>query len=672
MNYIYATRDHFDKIDALWKKDRSKLGMYPAGAFLKDIDERKLLIALDQNESIKGYLLFRIIKSKQSIGIVHLCVDSNFRGAGISLALLDKLKVDVKGKFKNIRLNCRSDYLDANKFWEKNGFRPKNVKNSRGKDQSIFLRTWVLQLEYEDLFTSFGDQDKIRAMVDYNTILELKNDFDHLLNGSWMHDDVLFYYSDTIFNKLSIINSEKIDFSLLKENVRGFLEISSSHEIIHNISKCFHEKDENVVNLTDFELNQLSTACASHLKYFITDNQNFNRIKPIVSDLYDVKILNTEEFVLNIDQLVFTDQYFPEKLLIEGISMIDFCSNDIENLVIDYKLHDQEANLFKTSLVKTIGSNKSYAKIIKIKEESQALFIYEVEDKKINIRNIKLKSSMMKNTLFSFILKYIIDECLANSFELICVDEFSLTDDELGILDSFGFYRSYDNTYFKIIIRKIFERDNFIDTVSKIVNTDIEVIFDCDTFILEKRLWPSKFIESNIPCYIIPIKSYYAKALFDKIAVSQDIFSSENPVIWNNTGIYYRAVNPNVEKFPARILWYVSEEKNFGRTKGIVACSLLEKVEIGPAIDLYTKYKNYGIYNWDDHILKLAKGKKRKNIKVLKFSSTEVFPNVISYNRLETLIRDRKESFNNLQSPLKVHEAVFFSIYHLAGLKFTL
>ena len=79
-----------------------------------------------------------------------------------------------------------------------------------------------------------------------------------------------------------------------------------------------------------------------------------------------------------------------------------------------------------------------------------------------------------------------------------------------------------------------------------------------NTFSLEKLLWPLKIKDAEIPCYIVPIKPYYARELFDTKAAKAELFGVQPSLIWSKENVYYKNVHPNVEKFPARILWYAS------------------------------------------------------------------------------------------------------------------
>ena len=45
---------------------------------------------------------------------------------------------------------------------------------------------------------------------------------------------------------------------------------------------------------------------------------------------------------------------------------------------------------------------------------------------------------------------------------------------------------------------------------------------------LEKALWPLKISDSNMPCYIVPIRASYAVQLFDENLANQETCLFEN------------------------------------------------------------------------------------------------------------------------------------------------
>jgi hypothetical protein len=119
---------------------------------------------------------------------------------------------------------------------------------------------------------------------------------------------------------------------------------------------------------------------------------------------------------------------------------------------------------------------------------------------------------------------------------------------------------------------------------------------------------------------------------------------------------------PDIEKeVPARILWYISEDKNFkGRSKQIIACSYLDDVYKDSAKKLFKSFKHYGIFKWKE-VVSIAKNDADKVIKALKFSDTEIFDKGIPFNKCLEIANVN----NNFQTVTKINNERFNEIYSL-------
>ena len=78
---------YFTEVISLADKNRVTLGFLPKGAFQCYADEGNILAALDKNDHVCGYLLFRTSKTKSEATIVHLCCDELARGKGVARLL---------------------------------------------------------------------------------------------------------------------------------------------------------------------------------------------------------------------------------------------------------------------------------------------------------------------------------------------------------------------------------------------------------------------------------------------------------------------------------------------------------------------------------------------------------------------------------------------------------
>ncbi|HAU54385.1 MAG TPA: hypothetical protein DCW66_14545, partial [Sphingobacterium sp.] len=80
----------------------------------------------------------------------------------------------------------------------------------------------------------------------------------------------------------------------------------------------------------------------------------------------------------------------------------------------------------------------------------------------------------------------------------------------------------------------------------------------------------------------------------------------------------------------------------------------------------FNKYKKYGIYDWNKHIKPMTNGDENKEIKILKFSHSEVFQNTIPYKQLLEILKAANQAHNNFVSPVKIKSQIFADIYRIA------
>ncbi|MDB9484919.1 N-acetyltransferase, partial [Dolichospermum circinale CS-537/05] len=179
---------------------------------------------------------------------------------------------------------------------------------------------------------------------------------------------------------------------------------------------------------------------------------------------------------------------------------------------------------------------------------------------------------------------------------------------------------------------------------------------------IERRLYPLKITDAEIATYIIPIKSRWAKELFDKELAEEGIWRAKEELALKREVVYYSSKRKM--KYPGRILWYVTaspDDKNSSAILGAIrACSRLDEVTIGKPKDLYKTYRRLGIYSFQD-VLKTAQEDLSKDIKAVKFSDTELFTNPIRFADIKTIINRPIQ----LQSSSKISPEEFTMLYNI-------
>lgn len=680
-----------EEIKALGKKNAKTLGLFPEGAFNDHARKKWIIAATDQN-TLHGYLLYRINQSKRTIHIVQLCINEAFRNKGIASKLLEYLKGKFKRFFRGIALNCREDYVSATDLWKKNGFRNIKRYRSRSKDEK-YLITWWYDFGTPDLFSRVQQQSpSINAMLDTSVIIKLR-DIDNdpnvesaALLGDWIDDDVKYYYSMEVFTEIE----RDID-KARAQKTRQFLnqfqlvrnDPESCNEAFKKLSKFLPGTSENDKS----DKKQLAECAVAGLDYLISVDEGLLGKSNLIYEIFGLQVVRPTDFILIMDHQLNNNNYYEFKR-VAGVSnylQVNIEPNEIQYLTSifqDKKLGEKKHTL--RDKITAIVSNKRQGvfKIIKnIEQNPIAIWGGFKKGDCFNVEILRTVNHKLSKTLLNQIISDVMRVCRDKKINLIIISDQILDKESEFIISNLGFKKK-ENGWIKLsfyeltTFEKIVHSNSLFKEYFDVVNIKRFLDAYSNTFhiddlklTVERMLFPCKFVDVNIPTYIIPIKPYWASQLFDHMIASVDIFGSSPKLMWNRENVYYRSVKPVNEKVPSRILWYSSNDKfKTDRKKAIVACSYLDEVIIGSAKNIFSKLKHYGIYEWN-HIFELAKKDAYKEIKAIRFSDTELFHKPVYIDRINNVFKKYKRKPNTFASPVKVNPDIYNEIYKLGMVK---
>src|SRR5690606_36222924 len=179
---------------------------------------------------------------------------------------------------------------------------------------------------------------------------------------------------------------------------------------------------------------------------------------------------------------------------------------------------------------------------------------------------------------------------------------------------------------------------------------------------LERHLSPAKFTDLDIPCFIVPIRPYWAAELFDTGLASQTLLGLPPELGFGLENAYYRSAQPRVLTAPGRILWYVSKDARYVGTGAIRAASYLDEVVVDRPKPVFSRFRRLGIYTWHN-VYKTAKNSVDTPIMAIRFSGTELLRSPISWGELQYALEAHAGHGNPLASPIQITNDLFFSLY---------
>lgn len=681
---VRTDRGLINQVVELGTKNSKTLGHFPEGAYFEHARKGFLLCAFESQELL-GYLLFYIVQSKNSIKIIQLCTSNTARKRGISVALLDALKEKFRESFKGITLSCRTDYIAASALWEKYGFKAMDKVRSRSIKEN-WLYKWWYDFGNHDLFSlSQSTSSTLKVVLDANIIIKLRSNEAEDKSGTnylledWLIDTVDYYYAPEIYNEIKRDGDDqraRKTRSFLSEFTEAKFDPDIRDEIFQAIDTIISGNSPN--DLSDKR--QLSECIASDIPYFVTTDEKVLDADDQVNQLFGIRILRPIDMILLIDQNNNKADYVSTRIAGVNYDYNSLKSKEIDSLidvVLVNGMSEKKHNLRETFTRSSSNVKECQTKILRDKNQMiLGVWICELSLEKLSIPLIRTTKTKLAGTLFTQFISEALEYALRNKRNIVSISDKFISSENQEILEAMGFTLK-DESWQKITIPGV------IDSAESFAIQEISQLYDQEkiknrlinsgnnSFRIgyERKLWPLKFNDVDIPVYIVPIRPHWASELFDHYVANTSIFGANASLAWSRENIYYRNTAPVSEKTPARLLWYSSSTRDKGatRTNSIVACSYLDEVHIGQAKELFRRFRHYGVYKWAN-ILELAKGDPSSFVKVLKFSDTEVFRNVVPYKHVTRILQSYGRSKNTFTAPLEITNEIFLEIYKLGGI----
>ena len=667
-----------NQVVGLGTRNSKTLGHFPEGAYLEHA-RKGLIICAYEGKQLFGYLLFSITQSKSSIRLIQLCISETNRNQGIAKKLLDYLKFKYRESLKGIILSCRADYENASALWESYGFKAMNKVRSRSKKEN-WLYKWWYDFGNHDLFSlTQAHSPKIKAVLDANIIIKLRSNKDDELTGTqflledWLAEEIDYYYSPEIFNE---IIRDKDDERA--KSTRSFLSKFNEAKFDPDVRDAIFEEVKKVISgnskndLSDKK--QLSECIASEIPYFITTDKKILDSSLEIYEKFGTQVLRPIDIILLIDENSNKSDYVSTRVAGVNYDYSNLKSKEIESLIgnilaIDKGEKKHELRSVFTQTSPNVKNCKT--RVVRDKENKiLGVWICEQLNNQVRIPLIRTTRSKLSNTLFTQLTFEAIEYAISNEKNLISISDKFIDHQSQETLETLGFILK-ENAWQKVALKRIIKSSELftIPMVGHLFDPNsIQKRLDGMDFKIniERKLWPLKFIDLDIPTYIIPIKPYWASELFDYYSSINSMFGAKAFLSWSRENIYYRNTKPVTEKVPSRLLWYSSSTKDKValRVNSIVACSYLDEVHIGKAKELFQRFRHFGIFEWKN-ILELAKDNPNNLVKALKFRDTEIFKNAIPFSKVNQVLNSHGRKRNTFTAPLEINNEIFLEIYKL-------
>lgn len=636
------------------------------------------------------------------VRIVHLCISENWRRKGISEQLFNHLKkiTDTDKQYEGIGLTCRRDF-NLDPLWQKLGFLPRRYKEAKTKGKENTY--WWFDYGHPNLLSMLNvsnRESKLSVVIDAPIFFEIAEEQDNPENKDskslmpdWLQSELDLSLVDEIRNQINnITNSEQRKKLMTFRTHFSLLDIGQKNNDNQNELAIFL-KSKNI-DLDNYNYRYLQKILASETYIFVTQNQQILQFKDEFYDQFKLSILSPLELILQIDEIASKTEYQPIRMAGMSITKVPIQWGEVNLQTIFLSKGNQKEKADFIQNIKRFLTNKDKFECWNILENSNKIALLVHDRHKSNELEIPIIRVLDDNPIADTLISHLIYKSIFDStkegrnFTRItdpCLSEKitkAIQKDSTFIQVSNGWLRAnlfiadtalQLSNHLNMIAQQSSKDYDFCTKISKLLSNDENLKETKTMWDIEKMIFPAKIIDADIPTFILPIKAKWAHHLFDYKLANQLLplfFQSDNKLspffvktdlALNTEAVYYKSkmapktLKPGVS---GRIIWYVSKDEYYQDTSCIRAVSRLDEVLLGKPEELFRRFKNLGIYEWND-VLDVAKGNSEKEIMGIKFSHTELLKLPIPLNEVQEILENKL----TMQSAYYVPKEKFAILY---------
>ncbi len=515
---------------------KSRLGPFPRGAFEDHAQRNLILAALAADESVAGYLLYRIAKNRAAI--VHLTTNRNHRNKGVARLLVDHLKEKTK-HLLGISLRCRRDY-HINDLWQGLGFTVRHSKEGRGVDGAL-LDYWWFDHNHDDLFSQAAAREDVSDLVltamDANVFYDLIQDGrphsedTRVLQADWLQDSIVLCVTQEMYNEIHRSPNEN-EKRRCRMAAQSFRELKTDETRVRalelELAPLFRG---GTLDHDISDMRHIAHAIAAEVPFFVTrDSPMLDRSDSIL-EKYGLHILHPTDLVNRFDVLRREAEYRPARL--EGSNWRErlVVSEDVENLVsvFKHKSHERSGNFEQRIRHYLVNPNEWTSSVVADANKSPIIYLVrsQIGLPRAEIAFLRHAEHPLAGTLLRHLAHEISREANGAKHKVIVVSDPELSDETRAALSELGFLHD-TNAWWKISLAGLVSKD---ELVTEIRNADVPASLkerlvgavyvtpntndEAVAARLESLFSPGKLVSSAAPCYVVSIRQGWAAHFFD-------------------------------------------------------------------------------------------------------------------------------------------------------------
>lgn len=681
-----------DSVIALADRNWDTLGFIPGEALRRAARKGEILASVSGEGTVFGYAWYSVTRSSGDARIHHLCIDAKQRRSGVGRSLVDAVKQRTQ-HLRGITLRCRRDFKDACNFWRHVGFVPLSERKGRGKEQKV-LTCFRFEHGHPNLWTEHYAhlaQTKAVAVLDANVFFDLQDEASpsyresRALQADWIQALAALWITEELHNEI-----DRHENAEERRRRQGFAQgfpvfrpdQSARDRALAAVNEVLppsrSESDES-------DRHHLAAASAGNADFFITRDGALLQAAPQVAEKLTVSVVSPLEFILELDELQRKWHYQPARLAGSALTIQVVAAGDVPVLGQRFMNHGAGENKgeFERRLRGVLADpSAGRGFIVRDGDGNQAVMALADHRSAVDIAVLRVRPGKLGPTLACHLACRAVADAVRNgrSFALLSDPHRpAFVGDACAEVGFIGVRAGLVKTIMRGV-NTVGEAASMLvalrashDDMAQLLDGMASSLgrcrsSDCSTSEIaqaEHLLWPLKLDDERASSFMVPIEPEWAKHLFDERLAAQGLFAVDTFLSLQYENVYYRAARPQIVTAPGRVLWYVSEDRQYQGTAQIRACSAVEDVVVGPARALFRQFRRLGVYQWKD-VLSLAKGNPDGEIMAFRFAGTEALPHPVSRDVVRDVLRTERDDVTpQFTTALKLKPREFARIYAL-------
>jgi GNAT superfamily N-acetyltransferase len=674
---VLADSELLAAVVQLAASQKSRLGFLPDEAFTQRALRGRLYAVPAMPFGVAAYVLFDVTST--GIAIRHLCVDVSSRGAGLARSLIEAVAVAYPDA-SCMRLLCRRDY-GLDRFWTNLGFTPEGERPGRGA-QSEPLTYWKRSFGQPTLL-DWRPSQRFAIALDTNVFRDLHEDRStspptRAALADWIFDVAELVISDEVLADLNREPRGSVRASLRAAS-HGYRRLTHATSDVETIGKAIESelRRRGIAHPGDSDIAHIARASAAGVESLLTrDTRLLETVGPVAAAIAHVRLLPPEDIALRLDEYQQTEEYSTASVAGTSVSKRRLRAGELDILApafLDRPRGETSAG-YRATVTKARRDGGMADLVESDAGQPLALVLWRRHEQLIDVPIFRVAGHRLART----VAQQLCADLRAASLEseavgIVRVSEDFVSSHVATALASEGFL-PIQGQWIAAAARGIVRPDEVSARLSEAITgrlpdeelrplvTEVDRP-DCSVATgvarLETLLFPLKVAPSPMSCVLIPIRPTFASDLFDDALSAESLFKRPTGLGLEREHVYYSgATFPKSLTAPARILWYVSADRNRRLPGGVRACSHLREAVTDEPRKLTQQFRRLGVL--DRRQIESMSGGRAAT--ALRFTTTELFPTPVPLASLRHIFKSVGQILN-LQWPNQISEESFMSVY---------